>query len=149
MALFSKQDDIIGAEENQPARPTEGFNRRVDLVIKANSFASPIFPKPGKLAFGDTGIEFIADDGQGFMEIPWVNVTQVMADVIGSYVRSIQISTDETAPLDFVVSDGANALRCIRDHIGREKIVAAPSNFKQVGHDIKAKVSSVFHRKDR
>lgn len=149
MSPFHRQNDITGVDGAAPTLPTEGFNSTVDLVIKANSFTSAVFPKPGKLAFGNSGIEFVADEGNGFMEIPWPNIERVMADIIGSYVRSIRIFTDETAPLDFVISDGANALRCIRDHIGRESIEAAPSSFRQVGHDLKTKVGSVFHKKDR
>lgn len=153
--MFGKKDDIVagnaeaGPDTSGGARPEAALNGRVELDVKANSFSSAVFPKPGHLVLGDRGIEFLADSGVGFIQIPWASVDYVTVDVVAKrYVRSITVATDETSPLEFVVSDGKNLVRCLDAHLGRERLRTAPSAVASVGRSLRARIARLFHRGD-
>jgi hypothetical protein len=108
--------------EKQP----EPMNKEADVIVKANSFVNPLFAKAGVLISGDLGLEFRADSGRGFIQIPWSSLTLVRVDLYGQHVRGIEVQTDTSSPLSFTLMDGARLLRSIRDHIGRDKMTTTP-----------------------
>ncbi len=128
------------------AKPPVNLNREEELVVEANCFANPVFPKHGTITFGETGMEFLADTGFGYIQIPWKSIQMVTCDILGDYVRAIDVATDEAAPINFVITDGAEVLRCINAHIGRERLQPAKQNLKSLGQRIKGKVTSVFRK---
>jgi hypothetical protein len=129
--------------------PKTDLNTDVDLTVKANCFASSVFPKAGELVFGDKGVEFRASSGVGYVQIPWGSIDKVVCDIIGKYVRAVEFYTEEAAPINFVVADGSNVLRCIAHHIGRDKLVPGPNNLVNAPHNIATAVKGVFKRKDK
>lgn len=139
-----KGQDVFSKEKAQD------LNSHVDLVVHANSFANPIFPKPGTLAVGDKGLDYRADAGDGYIQIPWTSVEGVQVDIpAGTYVRSIKVLTKETQPLEFVVSDGKNLLRVLNRYLGREKLSQAPQNVQSAARSIKEKIKGLFSKKKR
>lgn len=151
MSLFDKKTDVTGAENAVTTRElADALNSEVELEARANSFANPAFPTPGKLILGNVGMEFRADTGVGYVHIPWRNVEKVIVDMPAKgYVHAITVETDEAGPLQFVISDGANVLRTINRHVGREKLERGPQNFKAAGNFVKDKVTGVFKKKDK
>lgn len=135
-------------ENLEGAKPEASLNTKEELVIEANCFANPVFPKHGTITLGDRGLEFLADTGVGYIQIPWRSIEEVRCDILGDYVRAIDVVTDEAAPINFVITNGAEALRCMNRHIDREKLVPANQNFKSLGRRLKDKVRGVF-RKER
>lgn len=130
------------------AKPEASLNREVELTIDANCFVNPVFPKHGTIELGDRGMEFLADTGFGYIQIPWGSIEMVTCDIVGSYVRAIDVATDEAAPINFVITDGAEALRVINAHIGRDRMRPAHQNFKSLGQRIKDKFSRKGARAD-
>lgn len=138
-------DDVVTQE-----RRSQDLNHEVDLVVRANTFAGMLFPKPGHLVCGDVGLEFVADNQVGYIQIPWHNITSITVDIVGThYVRSIRIATDQTDPLEFVVSDGQNLVRCLASHLGREKLHQNMGNFRSVGRRIGSWFKILFSRGSR
>lgn len=147
--MFGKKDDISAIEEDgvRTKEDPGELNRRVDLVVNANSFASAVFPKTGKLILGDVGLEFRADSGVGFIQIPWSSVEEVKVDIVANnYVRAITVSTPDCSPLEFVVSDGKNLVRCLAGHVGRERLVQATHATGEVGDAVRRRVGRLFSR---
>lgn len=140
--LVENERDAVFTQEDSPE-----LNRQVELVVRANTFANPIFPKPGTLALGERGLEYRADSGRGYIQIPWTSIEGVEIDIpAGNYVRSIKVSTKETRPLEFVVSDGKNLVRALSSHLGREKLTTAPQNVQSAVHTIKNKIKGLFKK---
>lgn len=147
--MFGKKDDISAIENDGVQTETDPgeLNHEVDLVVNANSFASAVFPKTGKLILGDVGLEFRADSGVGFIQIPWPSVDEVKVDIVANnYVRAITVATPDCAPLEFVVSDGKNLVRCLANHVGRDRLVQAPHATEEVGSAVKRRVGRLFSR---
>lgn len=140
--LVENERDAVFTQEDSPE-----LNNQVELVVRANTFANPIFPKPGTLALGDRGLEYRADSGRGYIQIPWTSIEGVEVDIpAGNYVRSIKVSTKETRPLEFVVSDGKNLVRALSSHLGREKLTTAPQNVQSAVRTIKNKIKGLFKK---
>lgn len=127
------------ASTNKERTPQQTLNKTPELIANANAFVSKVFPKTGKLILGEAGMEFRADSGCGFIQIPWKNIELVRADVYTHYVRSIDVITDGNQTLPFVLSHGVEVLRCIRDHIGRDKIVDGQRN-------VQTAADKIFHK---
>lgn len=111
---------------------TPALNTQIKLIVKANSLINPISPKKGMLSLGDKGIEFLATNGLGFIQIPWKNIVVVKAHVLfgGRYIRGFDIYTDDKQMLSFVTSDTKEALIIMRDYLGSEKLRQAKHNLK-------------------
>ncbi|MCH3968530.1 MAG: DUF956 family protein [Atopobiaceae bacterium] len=114
--------------------PPDFLNETIDIVVKANSFASAITAKPGTLISGEKGLEFRTESGAGYIQMPWSNINLVRADVYGKHVRGIEVHTDTSVPLSFTVTDGPALLRSIRDHIGRDKMQGVDHNLPKLFH---------------
>lgn len=117
-------------EQLEHEEPQFAFvNDSVEFSAKANCTLNALNPKPGSIALGDGGIDFIAASGYGFVAIPWKNIQKVRVDVYGKYVRSIEIITDDDQVIPFILSKGYDVLHVIYNHIGREKIVSSNRSF--------------------
>ncbi|OYQ67361.1 DUF956 family protein [Aerococcus sp. 1KP-2016] len=106
------------------------LNTEVEFVSKANAMLNPLSPKPGLLMVGDKGVEYVAEAGPGFIQIPWVNIKRIRVQMLfkGRYVRGFYFETDEGQLLEFVVDEAKDSLRAMRKHLPREKFVAQQSN---------------------
>lgn len=148
--MFGKQHDILeeATQDVVSQHEAEKLNATPELTISANSFANQFSPRPGELIFGERGIEFRALSGIGYIQIPWANITKVQVDIVGrQHVRALLISTDETQPLEFVVSHGAEAVRCIASHIGKDMLEPASHHTRIWTHKIKSWFSKRFGKK--
>jgi hypothetical protein len=65
---------------------------------------------------------------------------------MGSYVRAIDVYTEDAGALNFVVSDGANLLRALAKHVGREKLEASPQNLKNAPKNVVKSIASKFKK---
>ncbi len=147
--MFGKKEDVTRLKEAAvfSKEKASDLNTEVDLVVRANSFSNHLFPTPGKMAVGNRGIDFRADSGRGYIQIPWTSVEGVEVDIpAGNYVRSIKVATKETQPLEFVVNDGKNLVRELNKRIGREKLSSAPQNIQSAGCFLKDKIKSFFKK---
>lgn len=113
---------------------TPFLNTDVDFMTRANSMLNPLGPKAGILLIGKQGVEFRAEKGLGYIQIPWQSIIQVRVQMFfrGFYVRGFFIETDENQLLEFVVSDAKKALRAMKSHLERKQFVSNPSNFLQI-----------------
>ncbi|MDU4969889.1 MAG: DUF956 family protein [Atopobium minutum] len=131
-AAFGQSDDPSDVRTKQLEQTEEQFafvNDVVEFSAKANCTLSVFNPKPGSIALGNGGIDFIAASGYGFIAIPWKNIQQVRVDVYGKFVRSIEVVTDDEQVLPFILSKGYDVLHVIYNHLGREKIVSSKRSF--------------------
>ncbi|KRO16279.1 DUF956 family protein [Lacticaseibacillus saniviri] len=102
----------------------ESLNREVEYAIKVNSMLNPNDPKPGVMALGDAGIEYRANNGVGFIQIPWENIKLVRAQVMWkNHIRGFYIDLDDSRTINFVASDAIPALKVMREHLGSAKLV--------------------------
>lgn len=110
------------------------LNTDVDFMTRANSMLNPLDPKSGLLLIGNQGIEFRAEKGPGYIQIPWQSITQVRVQMFfkGLYVRGFFIETNESQLLEFIVSDAKKALRAMKSHLKREQFVSNQSNLLQL-----------------
>ena len=141
MGIVSKQHDIAerGLISNEPGILVNNLNVQEKLKVRANCFASQVFPQTGCLILGDTGIEFRTLSNMGYVQIPWESIQKVIVDVLGKHhVRAITIETDDTAPLEFVISRGNEVVRLIAQSIGKERLALGPKNIRTLGRRIKA-----------
>lgn len=101
------------------------LNDEVELTVQAHTFATALFPQRGVLFLGDGGIEFQGRGPRAYAQVPWDAVSVVRADVYGSFVRSLEVHVQDGRALSFVVSDGAEVLRCLSRHLDRSQLVPA------------------------
>lgn len=144
-----KLEDLVDSEHNAvyTREDSPELNHEVELAVHANTFTNPLFPKPGMLAVGENGLEYRADSGRGYIQIPWASIEGVEVDIpAGNYVRSIKVATSETRPLEFVVSDGKNLVRALNRHLGREKLSMAPQNVQSALRTAKNKIRNFFKK---
>ncbi|MDN6730895.1 MAG: DUF956 family protein [Atopostipes suicloacalis] len=113
---------------------TPYLNVELDFVTRSNSILNSLAPKPGLLMIGAQGVEFRAEKGSGFIQIPWTSITEVRVQMFFKawYVRGFFIETNENQLLEFVVSDAKEALRAMRKYLKREQFVKNPSNLQQI-----------------
>ncbi|QBO36877.1 DUF956 family protein [Periweissella cryptocerci] len=97
------------------------LNKQVEFTTRANSMYTSINPKPGMLIFGDGGVEFRANAGNGFIQIPWREVTGVRAQAFfwNKYIRGFFIDT-KSGSFNFVVSRARQALTVMDQHLSRD-----------------------------
>lgn len=110
---------------------TPFLNNDLDFMTRANSMLNPIQPKTGILLIGNKGIEFRAEKGSGYIQIPWESIKLVSVQLFfkGLYVRGFFIETNEDQLLEFIVSDAKEALQKMRVHLKREQFTRKKSNF--------------------
>lgn len=110
------------------------LNNQIEFMTRANSMLNPIDPKTGILLLGNNGIEFRAEKGPGFIQIPWNTIVEVRVQIFfkGKYVRGFFIETNEGQLLEFIVSDAKETLRKMQPHLKREQFVRNPSNLSEM-----------------
>ena len=117
------------------------LNHDVALEVAANCFMAAISPKRGTLSVGERGLDFRAEKGSGYVLIPYANVVQIVADVQGKNVRSIEVVTDQMNRIPFVVEHGAELVRVLSRYIDREQLVGHVGNFKRAWRRICSRFS--------
>jgi hypothetical protein len=60
----------------------QGLNSNILLTGNANAMMSPVNIQQGRIFYGDRGIEFRANTGGGYIQIPWRNVESVSMEII-------------------------------------------------------------------
>ena len=103
----------------------EDLNSEIELAVQANACLSTLFPRAGTLMLGNAGVEFRGRGGAGFVQVPWDALSVVRVDVYGSFVRSVELHVADGRSLSFVVSDGAEVVRCMSRHLDRSQLVPA------------------------
>jgi|GEM_PF-2111026 len=109
------------------------LNGVVEVTGSGNCFASGIIPKPGTFELGDVGLEFIPEDRKGRVQVPWDVIVSVDVDLFRGSVRNMEIHTSTGLTHVIVIDEDVAALRCMRDHIGREKIVDVNARAREQG----------------
>jgi hypothetical protein len=110
-----------------------GLNDVVEVTGSGNCFASGIIPRPGTFELGDAGLEFIPEDERGRVQVPWDAIVSVDVDLFRGCVRSMEIHASTGLVHVIVIDEDVAALRCMRDHIGREKIVDVNARAREQG----------------
>lgn len=110
-----------------------GLNDVVEVAGSANCLASGIIPRPGTFELGDAGLEFIPEDERGRVQVPWDAIVSVDADLFRGSVRTMEIHTNTGFAHVIAIDEDVAALRCMRDHIGREKIVDVNARAREQG----------------
>lgn len=109
------------------------LNDTVEVMGSGNCFVSGIIPRPGTFELGDAGLEFIPEDGKGRVQVFWDTIVSVDVDLFRGSVRTMEVHTSMGLVHAIVIDEDVAALRCIRDHIGREKIVDVNARAREQG----------------
>lgn len=110
----------------------EIFNRETRFATRANSMLNPLNPKVGVLQIGDKGLAFYAENGKGFIQIPWDTITLVRVQMFfnGRYVRGFNIETTDGHNLEFIVHQAKEALKEMRKELPRDHFIRSKENLK-------------------
>lgn len=111
--------------------PYAPLNEVTDISVKANCFMAAITPKHGTLSVGDKGIEFKEDPGNGYIQIPYSQLVDVVCDVHGKSVRSVEITVSNLQKFPFVISHGADFVRALAKHVDRSQLIGNEGAFKR------------------
>lgn len=111
--------------------PYEPINEQTDISVHANCFMAAITPKRGMLSVGDKGIEFKEDKGNGYIQIPYAQLVDVVCDVHGKSVRSVEITVSNLQKFPFVISHGADFVRALAKHVDRSQLIGNEGAFKR------------------
>lgn len=104
----------------------EQLNHEVEYAIKVNAMLNPNSPKPGVMAIGDQGLEYRANSGAGYVQVPWANIKLIRGQVVGKkHIRGFFVDLTDGRSLNFVASDAIPALKVMREHLGSDKLVKA------------------------
>lgn len=108
----------------------QSLNQDVHWVTPTRSTYHPLFPKEGLLAVGNVGLDYRAQDGQGFIQIPWEDVQHIYVQMFfkGRYIRAIDVLTEDDQHFEFIVKDPKITLKKIRKHLDRRKFSARQGN---------------------
>ena len=108
----------------------QSLNQEVNWVTPTRSTYNPLFPKEGLLAVGNVGLDYRAQNGQGFIQIPWEEVQHIYVQMLfkGRYIRAIDVLTEDDQHFEFIVKDPKITLKEIRKHLDRSKFSARQGN---------------------
>ncbi|ERL10496.1 PF06115 domain protein [Olsenella profusa F0195] len=123
------------------------LNRQIELRSKATSFLG--IGSYGELTVGSGGIEYVSDaNKRDYIQIPWAEVDRVSAPVMfkGRYLPRFTVMTRASGEFAFSTRDNKRTLRAIREHIGAERLVRAPSMSSSIAGGIKGLVSRLVGR---
>lgn len=111
----------------------ESINTQLELTVTATLFLGT--QQYGKIQLGEQGFEFINKRAQrNAVQIPWTDIEQVITEVAGKKVKRYTIQTTRNVRYVFASKDAKEVLRTMRDHIGAEKLVRAPSLKSMIKH---------------
>lgn len=137
--------------ESGSKEPYAPLNEQTDITVKANCFMAAITPKHGTLSVGDKGIEFKEDPGKGYIQIPYSQLVDVVCDVHGKSVRSVEITVSNLQKFPFVISHGADFVRALAKHVDRSQLIGNEGAFKRAFNRHKNQVKNLgkkFRKKD-
>ncbi len=100
------------------------MNEQVELECSCNYMANGLLPKPGLLACGEAGIEFVPRDSSRHVRLKWDDVELVRVDIFRGEVRTVDVHDADGQVTTLVPEDGVALIRLCRDHLGREKLEA-------------------------
>ncbi|MCL1949562.1 MAG: DUF956 family protein [Turicibacter sp.] len=106
----------------------QSINTAVDLVIEATSFMG--LTDYGKIMIGDKGFEFFNDrDSRKFIQIPWVEVDTVIAQVLfkGKWIPRYAIKTKRNGTYTFSSKEPKLVLRIVRNYVDPANMVQSLS----------------------
>ncbi len=98
------------------------LNNAVELECACNCMANAVLPKPGVLACGDAGMEFVPTDSSRHVRLAWDDIELVRVDIFRGEVRTLDVHTQDGQVTTLVPNDGVEVIRLCRDHLGREKL---------------------------
>lgn len=110
----------------------ESLNTRADLTTDGISFLG-IGARYGKILIGDHAFEFFNEKNiQDYIQIPWSEVNYVQAQVSHNKIgRRFKFNTT-IGELDFSSKDAGKILKGIREYIGNDKVVRAPTLWQKI-----------------
>lgn len=102
----------------------QGLNSNILLTGNANAMMSPVNIQQGRIFYGDRGIEFRANTGGGYIQIPWRNVESVSMEIIlNFYYRGFFVKTTDGKTFEFVGGKAKQAITIFRDHLQGNQIL--------------------------
>lgn len=107
------------------------LNEQVELESAAEYLLNNILPKPGTLFLGESGMEYVPDEGATGVRVRWSELECMHCDIFRRRVRSLEVHVDDGRVVVFSVADGVEALRVIAAHVGREKLVSVNDEARQ------------------
>jgi len=96
------------------------FNTAEEARFGCNCITSGIMPKPGSVGCGDTGLEFVGNDGGRAIRLAWDEVTVVSVEIFRGQVRTLDIHTNDGQVTTLIPEDGENLIRAMGAHLPRE-----------------------------
>lgn len=95
--------------------------------------------KVGKFLIGDKALEFYPDvNVEQYIQIPWVSVTQIGANVSGKTVsRHFEVYTTDGKFL-FASKESGKILKIAREQLGNDKVVKLPTLLQTLGKKFKS-----------
>ncbi|MDR0299368.1 MAG: DUF956 family protein [Streptococcaceae bacterium] len=111
----------------------QSLNTKVDLTVDAISYLG--LPKYGKIMIGDKSVEFYNNRTvNDNMIFPWTSIKLVQGEVSRDKIgRTFYIVLQNKHKVRFSSQEAGKILKVIRDYIGDEKVLRAPS----IGNSIK------------
>lgn len=104
----------------------QDLNKQVEFSCKANCALNMFNTKAGNIAVGEGGLEFIANMGAGFVQIPWSEMEHVRVDIVGKkHVRALEVMTKQGTRISFIPTYGAELLRAMSKHLSRDTFMGA------------------------
>lgn len=101
----------------------QALNTKLFLEGNANAMMSPVNIKQGRIFYGDQGIEFRANAGGGYIQIPWTNIETISMEIfLKFYFRGFFIKTTQGQTFEFVGGKAKQALTIFREQLKTDQI---------------------------
>ena len=101
----------------------QALNTKLLLEGNANAMMSPVNIKQGRIFYGDRGIEFRANAGGGFIQIPWRDIDTISMEIILKYYfRGFFVKTKQGQTFEFVGGKAKKALPLFREQLSVEQV---------------------------
>jgi len=101
----------------------QALNTKLLLEANANAMMSPVNIKQGRIFYGDRGMEFRANAGGGFIQIPWQDIETISIEIILKYYfRGFFVKTKQGQTFEFVGGKAKKALPIFREQLSAEQI---------------------------
>lgn len=98
------------------------LNATVELECGCNCMTNGVLPKPGLLACGDAGIEFVPTDSSRHVRLSWNDIELIRVDIFRGEVRTLDVHASDGQVTTLIPEDGVGVIRLCRDHLGRERL---------------------------
>lgn len=117
----------------------QSLNTRSDFATEAIVYLG--FAEYGKIMLGDNAFEFFNDKNVNKnIQFPWHTILRVEGDVSksGKIGRHFAVVLQNGSKVRFSAKESGTVLKWMREYLGNEKVVKAPSFFKNI--------SKIFNR---